>query len=72
MKQQFSIGPMYAQSLLLLLLGLQLIVLVATAVNPLEMGLSLLTTLLVCSPSATCKARTTCTITLLPSLADQE
>ncbi|OJA11244.1 hypothetical protein AZE42_09628 [Rhizopogon vesiculosus] len=43
-----------------------------TAVNPLEMGLSLLTTLPVCLPSAKCRATTTCTITLLRSLADPD
>jgi hypothetical protein len=42
----------------------------ATAVTPLGMGLSLATTLRVYLPSATCRAPTTCTITLLRSLAD--
>ena len=44
----------------------------ATAVTPLGMGLSLPTTLRVYLPSATCRAPTTCTITLLRSLADLE
>ena len=68
-KHQFSIGPTFVSSIFLNNTNTDQ--LTATAVKPLEMGLSLATLLLVYLPCAISMAQTTCTITLLRSLADQ-